>query len=91
MKFDVADVADLQADGDFEAVILHEMGHVLGFGTVWSGRGLIGAGTSDPTFTGATAVGAWQAIGGSGAVPVEQLGGGGTATRTGANRCSTAS
>ena len=79
MKFDVADVADLQADGDFEAVILHEMGHVLGFGTVWSGRGLIGAGTSDPTFTGATAVGAWQAIGGSGAVPVEQLGGGGTA------------
>ena len=79
MKFDVADVADLQADGDFDAVILHEMGHVLGFGTVWSGRGLIGAGTSDPTFTGATAVGAWQAIGGSGAVPVEQLGGGGTA------------
>ena len=79
MKFDVADVADLQADGDFDAVILHEMGHVLGFGTVWSGRGLVGAGTSDPTFTGATAVGAWQAIGGSGAVPVEQLGGGGTA------------
>lgn len=79
MKFDVADVADLQADGDFDAVILHEMGHVLGFGTVWSGRGLAGAGTSDPTFTGATAVGAWQAIGGSGAVPVEQLGGAGTA------------
>lgn len=79
MKFDVADVADLQADGDFEAVILHEMGHVLGFGTVWAGRGLVGAGTSDPTFTGATAVGAWQAIGGSGAVPVEQLGGAGTA------------
>ncbi len=79
MKFDVADAADLQADGDFDAVILHEMGHVLGFGTVWSGRGLVGAGTSDPTFTGATAVGAWQAIGGSGAVPVEQLGGGGTA------------
>lgn len=79
MKFDTADVADLQSEGDFDAVILHEMGHVLGFGTVWATRGLVGAGTGNPTFTGATALGAWQAIGGAGAVPVEGLGGSGTA------------
>jgi len=79
MKFDSADVAQLESDGDFAAVILHEMGHVLGFGTIWSSRGLTGSGTSNPTFTGPTAVGGWQAIGGSGPVPVENSGGSGTA------------
>lgn len=79
MKFDTADVADLEADGDFGAVILHEMGHVLGFGTVWAGKGLVGEGSADPIFTGVTARGAWQAIGGTGDVPVENSGGSGTA------------
>ncbi len=31
MRFDTADVATLIANGTFNAVILHEMGHVLGF------------------------------------------------------------
>lgn len=79
MKFDSADVAELEADGDFSAVILHEMGHVLGLGTVWSSLGLTGAGTSNPTFTGPAAVSGWQALGGVGAVPVENGGGPGTA------------
>jgi len=78
MQFDSADVADLVATGQFEAVVMHEMGHVLGFGTVW-GPLLSGAGTSDPTFLGPVSTGAWQSIGGSGAVPVENSGGGGTA------------
>lgn len=35
MEFDEADVAQLEADGELEAVILHEMAHVLGLGTLW--------------------------------------------------------
>lgn len=79
MKFDVDDVVSLENAGDFSAVILHEMGHVLGFGTIWDDKGLVGAGTSNPTFNGPAARGAWNAIGGSGNVPVENSGGSGTA------------
>lgn len=32
MKLDIADIANLEADGSFEGVILHEMGHVIGIG-----------------------------------------------------------
>ncbi|KAI9008663.1 hypothetical protein DFJ74DRAFT_773054 [Hyaloraphidium curvatum] len=35
MIFDSEDVAALVSTGQFEAVVLHEMGHVLGIGTVW--------------------------------------------------------
>lgn len=80
MQFDSADVASLEASGDLNAVILHEMGHVLGFGTVWGDKGLSGAGTANPVFNGPTAIGAWQGIGGAaGGVPVENSGGAGTA------------
>jgi hypothetical protein len=36
MTFDSADVAGLVAAGVLNSVILHEMGHVLGFGTLWT-------------------------------------------------------
>jgi Bacterial Ig-like domain (group 2) len=36
MKFDTADVGSLISGGQLGAVVLHEMGHVLGFGTLWS-------------------------------------------------------
>lgn len=36
MKFDTADVTTLVSHGTLNAVVLHEMGHVLGFGTLWS-------------------------------------------------------
>lgn len=35
MKFDTADVASMVADGTLGDVVLHEMGHVLGVGTLW--------------------------------------------------------
>jgi hypothetical protein len=35
MEFDTADVATLNASGSLNLVMLHEMGHVLGFGTLW--------------------------------------------------------
>ena len=45
MEFDEADVAQLEAEGQFDETILHEMGHVVGVGTVWEAKGLV-------TFTG---------------------------------------
>ena len=35
MQLDAADVTRLEEDGDLVDVILHEMGHVLGIGTLW--------------------------------------------------------
>jgi hypothetical protein len=82
MQFDSADLASLQASGGLYYTVLHEMGHVLGFGTIWEDRGLLtGAGTSNPLFTGANAVAAYDAIFHTSAtgVPVENQGGQGTA------------
>ncbi len=88
MTFDTADLAGLEADGRLEDVILHEMGHVLGFGTLWGTLSLrIGTGTIDPRFTGAAAIAAYVGIGGTGTacpsltdpcVPLEGTGGPGT-------------
>jgi hypothetical protein len=41
MQFDTADLATLEAQGRLLDVILHEMGHVLGLGTLWSSLGLL--------------------------------------------------
>ena len=35
MEFDVADMDLLESDGTLKPVILHEMAHVLGIGTLW--------------------------------------------------------
>lgn len=59
MSFDTADLDQMEADGSLEDVILHEMGHVLGFGTIWGEEFLgllVGKGTVDPTFVGASAM-----------------------------------
>lgn len=57
MSFDTADLDRMEADGSLGDVILHEMAHVLGFGTLWSRMGLIvGEGSVNPTFTGANAM-----------------------------------
>jgi hypothetical protein len=85
MEFDSADVASLLADGSFDDVILHEMGHVLGIGTLWdtvqyggSRKVISGAGTLDPRFTGGRGAAEYAALGAAGNVPVEALGGPGT-------------
>ena len=61
-------------------VVTHEMGHVLGIGTLWSTRSLVyGRGGDDPLFRGATAQAAYGELGaGSGLVPVENDGQPGT-------------
>ena len=79
---DSADVADLESDGGLFDVFLHEMGHVLGIGTLWSDLGLlVDAGSSDPVFVGANAVREYTDIFGLDeltSVPVANTGGGGT-------------
>jgi len=82
MQFDTADLADMEADGTLVDVITHEMGHVIGIGTIWEEKGVLaGAGTSNPTFTGARAKKAFGILKGKGPtpVPVENTGGEGTA------------
>jgi hypothetical protein len=82
MEFDSADMASLQQSGLLLSVILHEMGHVLGIGTIWSAEGLLqGAGSANPIFTGANATAQYNQIFGASAagVPVENMGGPGTA------------
>jgi hypothetical protein len=88
MQFDSADVATLIAGGSFGLVIEHEMGHVLGYGTIWQADGLLanpsGCDTTiDAHFIGSQALAAFDRIGGvnyvaSAKVPVENHGGPGT-------------
>lgn len=74
MKFDIVDV-NAMALQTFSDVVLHEMSHSLGFGSIWSRLGLVANGV----FTGANAVDEYHAMGGTGFIPVEQDGGSGTA------------
>jgi Leishmanolysin len=81
MSFDTADLAQMQADGTLVDVITHEMGHVIGIGTIWTNKGLLaGARTSNPRFTGAAAKKEYGVLKGSAPtpVPVENSGGAGT-------------
>lgn len=39
MQFDSADAASMDASGSLDDVILHEMGHVIGIGQLWSTAG----------------------------------------------------
>jgi len=82
MQFDSADLASMEADGTLNDVITHEMGHVIGIGTVWTKKHLLkGATTSNPTFQGANAMREYGALRSSATplpVPVENTGGSGT-------------
>jgi hypothetical protein len=81
IELDTADLATLEASGNLLAVMVHEIGHVLGFGTLWASKRLIvGAGGTNPRFTGPNAVAAYRSIFGTRAtaVPVENTGGAGT-------------
>jgi hypothetical protein len=82
MQFDTADIASLESSGQLYSVVLHEMAHVLGFGTLWqTNRLLVGAGGNDPRYIGAQALAQYNAIFGTNVagIPVENTGGPGTA------------
>lgn len=81
MSFDTADLAQMQADGTLVDVITHEMGHVIGIGTIWTNKGLLtGASTANPRFTGTAAKKEYGTLKGTAPtpVPVENTGGPGT-------------
>ena len=88
MEFDVADLESLENNGTMRPVILHEMGHVLGIGTLWEYFDLLRNPSSanealDTHFAGRLAIEAFDSAGvvgytGGGKVPVENLGGPGT-------------
>ena len=85
MFFDLADLDRMEANGHLEGTILHEMAHVIGFGTLWEHLGLLQnparPGRSANThFTGAAAKAAFDDIRGdhypdSDLVPVQHQGG----------------
>lgn len=82
MAFDTADLASMEQRGTLRDVIAHEMGHVLGIGTIWETKNLLqGAGTNNPTFHGQGAMEEYGRLRGTGPtpVPVENTGGEGTA------------
>ena len=83
IEVDEGDLNRLQRDGQLFDVVLHELGHVLGIGTVWVANNVItGRRTSNPRFTGPLATAAYQSMYGAdataGGVPVETAGGSGT-------------
>lgn len=86
IEIDRADVADAASAGILTDLLEHEMGHVLGIGSLWGTSAYPGTATglggSDPRFTGAMARGASAELGftpdSSQGVPVENTGGAGT-------------
>jgi hypothetical protein len=84
MEFDLADIVAIEEAGSLDDLIMHEMGHVLGIGTIWTNRSLlVDAGTVSSSYVGAGGKAGWAEIGGVAAfgvtnVPVENSGGPGT-------------
>jgi LysM repeat protein len=70
MRFDTADLNQLESDGRLGQVILHEMLHVLGVGTLWQLQGWLGNPSYpsspgvDTYMNGPNAVAGFDAIGG---------------------------
>jgi Leishmanolysin len=84
MTFDTADLEQMEQEGTLNDVITHEMGHVIGSGTIWDDKGFLkGRGTENPTFEGPSAMEEYGKLRGDGTgpptpVPVENEGGPGT-------------
>jgi hypothetical protein len=76
MKFDTDDLTRMEQNGTLTQVIMHEMGHVLGFGTLWGFHIpslVVGSGGADPYFSGSAATDYFALAGGTvtNGVPVE--------------------
>ena len=84
MRFDSADLTRLEVENSLEDVIIHEMGHVLGFGTLWSSQFLnliTGEGSNNPVFNGINAAEAYKVLtknNSVSSVPLANTGGQGT-------------
>ena len=87
-SFDLEDMMLFEGTSELEEVILHEIGHVLGIGSLWPDFGLLGdpslaaTGEADTHFAGALAIAAFDEAGGTSytgkKVPVENRAGPGS-------------
>jgi hypothetical protein len=81
MSFDIADLEQMAAAETLHDVITHEMGHVLGIGTIWTMKGLTQQeDPTNPVFIGELAMGEYGSLRGADPMPVplENTGGPGT-------------
>jgi hypothetical protein len=81
MEFDSADADVYAARGLWDDIVLHEMMHSIGYGTIWDYKGLVaGSGTERPIFTGDNATLTYNALYhvDRAGVPLETTGGPGT-------------
>ena len=84
MEFDTFDLGAMEDDGTLQSVILHEMGHVIGIGTIWEDKNVLaGTGGANPRFTGKKADKEWAKLSHLPAnqLPVENRGGDGVSVR----------
>jgi Ca2+-binding RTX toxin-like protein len=82
IELDTFDIAALESSGQLSNTVLHEIGHALGFGIIWSDLGLISGATGpDPQFLGPMSIQEYNLRFGANVtgVPVENMGGPGTA------------
>lgn len=79
MRFDTYDLALLDQRGWFDEVIVHEMGHVLGIGTLWNYfRALRQGPVVDYAYVGKFGNIHWNAEGGEGLLPIANVGAAGS-------------
>ncbi len=85
MILDKADIDSLEKDGMLETVVLHEMGHVLGIGTLWDNvfdlleyQGSSCLASSESTYKGREVLDKFSILGRGAGVSVEDTGGAGT-------------
>ena len=68
LRLDAADLASMEADGSMQDVIIHEIGHILGIGTLWNANPpnfLDFVSTDSVRFNGPLATTAFNSSGGS--------------------------
>ncbi|BDM78811.1 hypothetical protein AM10699_16800 [Acaryochloris marina MBIC10699] len=57
IEFDKDDLSRIEDSGNLVSLIFHEIGHILGFGSLWEKKGLVqGLGTSNPIYIGKNAM-----------------------------------
>ena len=80
VQIDAADLDRLESEGLLEALVLHEIGHVLGLGTLWDSSSFLAydaetcAAATMVDYTGDNALTEYQAYGGEGRLAAEDEG-----------------